>query len=743
MPPVPQPLRRGGVAGLARLASGGLLAAALSVAAATLPPAAPSQPVTDTLHGVAVPDPYRNFENLKSSQTQVWLKVQGEYGAAELARIDVRDGIAKRVQALAQASGDSVRAVTRMPGERIYYLRRKVGENQFKLVLRQGLGGPERVLVDPQSRAGGAPRSINYFVPSWDGKTLAYGISAGGSEDASLHLMDIATGKALGTPIPRVHESLVRWAPDSRSLTYNQVRALPANAPDTETFLDTTVFLLKLGATRATPLFGPLVNPELKLDRLDVGMVMFAPDSPYMIARTTDTTVPEGRLYVAPVAALGTKKIAWRQISGFTDKITQVELRGESLYLRTYAGAPRGRVLALALKDSVLANAAEVVPEPDTGVLQDFALGRDAIYAEVRQGFGSRVRRIEPGGPAQGIDVTPGLAGSTSMAEDRAHAYSNAWVGISSWTEPTRLYATALTTPSSTSSTAAETAPRDTGLLTTTRPPGTPELQVSEVLVSSHDGAKVPLAILHRKGLVLDGTNPTLLIGYGAYGLSYDSYFDARSMAWLERGGVLAYANVRGSGAFGDAWYRAGFKATKANTWKDGVACASYLIEQRYASPPTLGIWGTSAGGIFVGRAVTSAPKLFAAAIFDVGVLDAVRSEESANGITNISEFGSNKNPAEFPALLEMSTYHQIKDGTAYPAVMLIHGMNDPRVDVWHSAKTAARLQAASSSGRPILMRLDGQAGHGIDSTAQQSFSKQADIYSFLLWQFGKAALIP
>jgi len=731
------------VAGLARLASGGLLAAALSVAAATLPPAAPSQPVTDTLHGVAVPDPYRNFENLKSSQTQVWLKVQGEYGAAELARIDVRDGIAKRVQALAQASGDSVRAVTRMPGERIYYLRRKVGENQFKLVLRKGLGGPERVLVDPQSRAGGAPRSINYFVPSWDGKTLAYGISAGGSEDASLHLMDIATGKALGTPIPRVHESLVRWAPDSRSLTYNQVRALPANAPDTETFLDTTVFLLKLGATRATPLFGPLVNPELKLDRLDVGMVMFAPDSPYMIARTTDTTVPEGRLYVAPVAALGTKKIAWRQISGFTDKITQVELRGESLYLRTYAGAPRGRVLALALKDSVLANAAEVVPEPDTGVLQDFALGRDAIYAEVRQGFGSRVRRIEPGGPAQGIDVTPGLAGSTFMAEDRAHAYSNAWVGISSWTEPTRLYATALTTPSSTSSTAAETAPRDTGLLTTTRPPGTPELQVSEVLVSSHDGAKVPLAILHRKGLVLDGTNPTLLIGYGAYGLSYDSYFDARSMAWLERGGVLAYANVRGSGAFGDAWYRAGFKATKSNSWKDGVACASYLIEQRYASPATLGIWGTSAGGIFVGRAVTSAPELFAAAIFDVGVLDAVRFEESANGITNISEFGSNKNPAEFPALLEMSTYHQIKDGTAYPAVMLIHGMNDPRVDVWHSAKTAARLQAASSSGRPILMRLDGQAGHGIGSTAQQSFSKQADIYSFLLWQFGKAALIP
>ena len=173
------------------------------------------------------------------------------------------------------------------------------------------------------------------------------------------------------------------------------------------------------------------------------------------------------------------------------------------------------------------------------------------------------------------------------------------------------------------------------------------------------------------------------------------------------------------------------------------MAAAQYLIEQRYTSAKTLGIWGTSAGGIFVGRAVTTAPELFAAAIMDVGIMDAVRAEESANGITNISEFGSYKNATEFPALLEMSTYHQIKEGTAFPAVMFIHGLNDPRVDVWHSAKAAARFQAATTSGKPILMRLDGQAGHGIGSTAQQGFSKQADIYSFLLWQFGKMGLKP
>jgi prolyl oligopeptidase len=251
------------------------------------------------------------------------------------------------------------------------------------------------------------------------------------------------------------------------------------------------------------------------------------------------------------------------------------------------------------------------------------------------------------------------------------------------------------------------------------------------------------MTVLHKKGLKLDGSNPTLLDAYGAYGFSETAYFSPTNIVWLEKGGVLAFANVRGSGVYGNDWYKAGFKTTKSNTWKDGVACAQYLIKQGYASPKTLGVMGTSAGGIFVGRTVTTAPELFAAAIFNVGVMDTIRSEESANGITNISEFGTVKKLAEFKALLEMSTYHQIKDGTAYPAVMFVHGMNDPRVDVWESGKAAARLQAASNSGKPVLLRLDLQAGHGMGSTATQRYAQAADIYSFLLWQMGQAKEMP
>jgi prolyl oligopeptidase len=708
------------------------LASALATAAA---PPAPSEPVVETLHGVRVADPYRNLENLKDPATLAWLKAKGDEAAAQLARIEGRDAIAKRIAELSAASGDVVRAVVRMPGDRVFFLRRKSEEAQFKLMMRGGAGGAERVLVDTEAlaRADGVPRAINYFRPSWDGKLVAYGISAGGSENASLEVIESDTGRRLGAAIARVLEAGIHWTPDSRRISFNQVRELAPGTPDTETYLDSTTWLFEPGRAGAapTPLFGPLVDKTLGLERLDVAQVIFAADSRWMIARTTDTTVPEGRLFVAPLAALGEAKIAWRPIATAADKITDVALRGDTLYLQTLAGAPRGRILALALTQPVLSAAREVVAEPEAGVLTGFGLGRDALYSEVQQGFASRVRRHAlTGGP--GRDAAPGRAGSTFLSEDAAHAYDDVWLATSSWTEPPRILAAA-----------ADGSVTDTRLRSGARPPGAPEIEVSEVMVPSHDGVAVPMAVLRKKGLVLDGSNPALLEGYGAYGNSYTNFFDPRSIAWLERGGVLAYANVRGSGALGDAWHRAGFKATKPNTWKDGIACARWLIRERYTSAKTLGIWGASAGGIFVGRAVTSEPALFAAAIFDVGLLDAVRAEESANGITNISEFGSSRNADEFRALLEMSTYHQIRDRTPYPAVLFIHGLNDPRVDVWHSAKTAARLQAATSSGKPILLRLDDQAGHGIGSTALQGYSKLADIYSFLLWQFGKTALVP
>ena len=714
-------------------------------------PGAPTVPVaavrnvTEQLHGVAVSDPYRYMENVKDPQVQAWLKAQGDAARSTLDRIAGRDTFLSRIEALDAEQGDVVREVVRTADGTVLYLQRSRGERQFKLMLRRGLQGTGQALVDPEllAKRTGVPHAINYFSPSWDGQHVAYGVSAGGSENASLHIVNVLSGKQMGQSIPRVPEGSVGWLPDSQSLTYNQLKKPKPGEPETEYYQDSRVMWLRLGQphSRTVAVFGPTVTRNLGLGRLDVGTLQFRPGSPWMLARTTDTTVPEGFLFVARVTDLrdaGKRPVPWRKISQFDDKIIDVALKGDDAYLLTHANAPRNRVLKLNLSQPELARAQEVAVPPPDGVLEGFVLSKTAIVASVREGTAIGVRRYAAGDTA-GVAVPMPYPGAAQVHNDPAQAFDDVIYSLGGWTQPARIWRF-------------DGKKNEEIRLSDSGQSGEPfDVEVQDVRVKSHDGAMVPMTLLHKKGLQITPAtgskaasgHPTLLMGYGAYGFSQTAHYATSERVWLEQGGVLAFANVRGSGVRGQDWYRAGHKATKANTWKDGIACAEYLIAQGYATPATLAVMGGSAGGIFAGRAITEAPALFAAAVLQVGVMDAVRAEESANGITNISEFGSAKNPAEFPALLEMSTYHQIKDGTAYPAVMLVHGLNDPRVDVWHSAKAAARLQAASSSGKPVLLRLDAQAGHGMGSTNTQRQALSADVYSFLLWQMGRAASKP
>ena len=705
-----------------------LSALTLSTAKAA-PPAAPVRDVVETLHGVAVHDPYRYFENVKAPEVQSWLQAQGEFARQSLDRIEGRAQMEKRIAGISSAVGDSIQSVVRMPGDRVFYLKRARGDTQYKLMMRAGVHGREKVLVDPEVEAArsGVAHAINHFTPSWNGRYVAYGVSAGGSEDASLHILDVRSGRQVGAPIARVREGNVSWLPDSKAFTYNQLKVLTPEEAETETYLDSRVMLLPVGQpeSAARPVFGPTVTPELGLVRLDVGRIMFTPGSPWMIARTTDTTLPEGSLFVARVSDLALPRVPWKKISAFDDLIVEIELKGDDLYYRTRKGEPRYKIMKLDLRAPELARAVDVALPPPDGVLEGFVLTRDALFTAVRQGTAIGLRR-HAAGDRTGRAIALPVAGAAFAHDDPAHAHGDLIYTLSGWTQLARTLR--LRGERSV----------DAGLRAPVAMPALPEIEIADVKVPSHDGVLVPMTLLYKKGLKRDGSNPTLLSAYGAYGHSQTAGFSPPGMAWLEQGGVIALPNVRGSGVYGEPWRRAGFKATKANTWKDGVACAQYLIAQGYASPRTLAVMGTSAGGIFVGRTVTTAPQLFAAAIFNVGVMDAVRAEDSANGITNISEFGSYKNAQEFPALLGMSTYHQIQDGTPYPAVLVVHGLNDPRVDVWHSAKAVARLQAASTSGKPVLLRLDAQAGHGVGSTATQRHALAADMYSFLLWQMGK-----
>ena len=371
-----------------------------------------------------------------------------------------------------------------------------------------------------------------------------------------------------------------------------------------------------------------------------------------------------------------------------------------------------------------LEKAQVLVPETEK-VLTAIGAAADGLYIGMRDG---NIHRLWRQGYAAGQklqEVPLPVKGSFSLAGVRPDL-GGVLLELEGWTRARQVYAVS-----------ADGQVRNT-VLQPAGPFDAPrDVVADEVMVKSHDGAMVPMSIIHKRGVKLDGRNPVMLYGYASYGMAEEPFFSYNRLAWMDAGGVYAVANPRGSGVFGNAWYEAGRKATKPNTWKDFIACAEYLVDRGWTTPQRLSIWGGSAGGILVGRAMTERPDLFAAVVSEVGALDMVRGETTPNGVPNIPEFGSVATEAGFRALLEMSTYHQVKDGTPYPAVLLLHGANDPRVEPWMSTKTAARLMAATTSGKPVLLRLDYQAGHGVGSTKSQVLDEVADIYAFSLWQSG------
>ncbi|MCR5884768.1 prolyl oligopeptidase family serine peptidase [Rhizobacter sp. J219] len=430
-------------------------------------------------------------------------------------------------------------------------------------------------------------------------------------------------------------------------------------------------------------------------------------------------------------------KPAWKRVLRPSDEVTGIAYFDDTLYLVSHQGAPRSQVLALRLGEPDLRRAEVVMPASDR-VVVNVAAASDAVYIEARDGNIKRLYKRPHGATGAPVEVKLPLEGSFALVDDESGSSAahprlpGVLIDLQSWNAARQVYEVA-----------ADGSVRNTGLQPTgpyDQPAG---IVATEVKVKSHDGAMVPMSIIHRADIQLDGRNPTILYGYASYGSTEEPFYSVSRLAWLDAGGVYAIANPRGSSVYGEEWYRAGFQSTKPNSWKDFIACAEYLIAQKYTAPAKLGIFGGSAGGILVGMAMVERPELFAAVVPAVGALDMLRMEDTANGVPNIPEFGSYKTEAGFKSLLAMSPYAHIKPGTAYPAVLLTHGVNDPRVEVWASTKTAARLMAATTSGKPVLLRLEYDAGHGVGSTKKQQLEERADILSFFLWQMGVAGYQP
>lgn len=714
---------------LAALAASLLTAAA----AAQTPPVAPVRPVTDTYFGTALTDPYRYLEEVNNPEVAAWMRAQADYARAQLDRIPGRAAVLARITELENAVPARVADVQRRPGDLYFYERRGAADNQFKLYMRQGLRGTERLLVDPETfaKASGKPHAINSFEASPTGRYVAYGVSAAGSEEAELYVLETASGRRIVGPVSRALFGAVSWLPDESGFFFHRMQEMKPGMEPTEKYQKSRALLLRLGedpekarSVLAYDTPGTTIDPVVQFP-----FVLVSPNGTTAFGVVNHGTDSEIDLYAAPLADVRAGRAVWRKVFDRSDAVTAFASVGDRLFLLTHKNAPRFHVLETSLARPDLA-AAKVVIAEGSGVLTGMARAADALYLSRRDGTVSTLVRLGFSKDAQPAEVALPVAGSFEFGGVDPRL-PGVLITLQSWLRAAQIYAVAGRTVS------------NTGLQPSGPFDAPTEYVATEVLVPSHDGARVPLSIIHRKDIKLDGNNPTLLYGYASYGITEEPWFSPWRLAWLERGGVFAVANPRGSGAFGHDWYKAGFQATKPNTWRDFIACAEYLVAQGYTKPARLGILGGSAGGITVGRAMTERPDLFAAAVPAVGVMDTVRAELTPNGVPNVPEFGSHKTEAGFRALLAMSTVDHIRDGTAYPAVMLTHGVNDPRVDVWHSSKAAARLQAATKSGKPVLLLLDYDAGHGIGSTKEQRNRERADIVAFLLWQFGEPGFQP
>ncbi len=703
------------------------------LAALPSPPVAPVENVTNTYFGTVVVDPYRYMENLSNPNVTAWMQLQDDYTHSLLERIPGRAALLARIHELNNAVAARVENVRRLPDGRYFYLKRLPQDNVFKLYVRKGLAGPETLLVDPEkfARAAGKPFAINYYEPSRSGDYVACGLSAAGSEDAVIHVLETATGQEVGQPIDRAQFGGISWRPDGKSFYYNRLQKMEPDMPETARYEKSRVYLHVIGAEadQEPPVFGYEVSPLVKVDPADDPFVSAVPGSDYALGTIEHGTRQELTVYAAPLASVGKPNTPWQKICDVDGDVTDFAVKGKEIFLLTHHDAPRFKIIATSLAKPDLASARTVVPAGNA-VITGLAVAKDALYVQLRDGGIGRLWRMPFGGKIEPIKLPFDGSLALTAVDPRL---DGTWLDMGTWTRAGQIYAYDPRTKKIT----------NTGLQPLGEFDAPDNLESVEVKAKSYDGAMIPLSIIYRRGIKLDGSNPTLLWGYGAYGISQDPVYGPMLLAWYEKGGVFAVAHVRGGGEYGEDWYKGGYKQTKPNTWKDFIACAEYLIEHKYTSPDKLAGEGGSAGGILIGRAITERPDLFGAAVIQVGCLDMLRIETTPNGVPNIPEFGSVKTEDGFKELYEMSSYAHVQDGVKYPAVMLTTGINDPRVEPWQSAKMAARLQAATSSGKPILLRVDYEAGHGIGSTKKQREEQTADIWSFLFWQFGLPGFQP
>jgi prolyl oligopeptidase len=690
--------------------------------------------VTETRFGVDLPDPYRWMET-EDAELAAWLAGQGAHASAVLAALPDRDALLARITELtepaSEADGDTR---FQLAGGRLFFRRQLPGGAAPALMAADEAG--RRVLLDPASHPGlaGLPGTghwnLDWYAPSPDGELVACGLSRGGSEASTLRILRTADGALRGDAVTGTFHGVVSWLDNGSLLCHQYPEPAPGTPPDQRRRDSRTVAHQVGGDDRVILARG--VSPRVPLTSLDRPFVLTAGDD-WLLAVISHSALgvfgeemSACTVYVGPRAEALSDPAGcpWQRVAGPDDGVRSWTAHGDTLYLVVDGGRRRAAVVSVPLASPDLSAAAVVVPEDsDRSVLSVRVTGDQLLVHDRLVGL-SRLRRVPlAGGEPREVPLpAAGLLSGLSTDPGAPGAYFQ----LESWTLAPRAYRY---DPAAAQIT-------DTGWL----PPGGPDFSgivTRDLRVPARDGTLIPLRVVHRAGLELDGSAPAIVNGYGSYGIIPGHLYEPWMLAWYERGGVYAQAGLRGGGEHGREWHEAGRGTRKENTITDFIDCAEYLVARGYTSPGRVAGRGGSAGGIPTGGALVRRPGLWGAMIMLVPLTNAVRGEFSENGPINIGEDGSVTTEDGLRSALISDSYLRVRDGTRYPAVLLTTGLNDPRVDPWQPGKLAARLQAATASGRPVLLRVDPDAGHGQGSTPAQRRAEEADVLAFLLHELG------
>lgn len=680
----------------------------------------------DLYYGKQVVDPFRNLENYKEEKIQKWLCEQRAFHDSIINTIPFRDTVLKKIKDLIYTSNITLELPVASHYNLFYkqYLKK---EKTFKLIMCNLYGNNKTELfsTDSLNLKYQSFFTIDYYEPSPDGKFLAFAFSENGNEESILCILDIQHKKILKEKIERAVGGNPQWLSDGSGFFYGCLKDDEGN--ESKKYEDYRIKLHRLGTDPDIDriIFSRKATPQISLSNIDISVLHMFPSSEYVTVSVVSGTSSYLRIFYAPLDEIikkNSSEINWKCVLGEEDKITESTLVGNTIYFISFNKKNNGTI---EYKTVDYPYKRKVVFDKNDMIIRDLIQTSDAVYFVASSKGIDSLYKIDISNydvesvniPLSGtIDIKPyGFDVTSNFSNNQ-----NLIFGINTWNKAWSIY-----------SYNDETKKINAIALRPSVPDSISQnLVIENIEVKSHDDEYVPLTILYNSNLKMNTGNPTILYAYGAYGTSITPFFSSYRQVWSNLGGVYAIAHVRGGGEKGNAWYKDGFKSSKSNSWKDFIACAEYLIQNNYTSTEKLAVAGGSAGGITIGRASTERPDLFKVAIIYSGVLNTLRHEISSNNL-NITEYGTVNDSVECQYLYEMDTYHHIEDDEKYPSFLFKAGMNDARVEPWHSSKMVAKLQANNNSENIILFRVSNQ-GHMGDSDSE---TELADEYSFLLWQ--------